>query len=188
MKRVLTFVIPLMLIAPACSQKDQDSTANANQKVSSPARPDSAVPAPEFTLLNSVTGELVKSNDLLGKVVLLNFWGTWCGPCKKEIPDFNKLYEAHKKDGLEIVGITLSSGTANAIASFANQWEMEYLVLADINGGETDEVTGMFGKAVNQPIYAIPTTFLIDREGYIVKGYIGPRTHQEFLKDINPYL
>lgn len=188
MKHILTIIISLVLIAPACSQKDQDSSSNASQKVSSPKRPETAVPAPDFTLLNSVTGELVKSKDLLGKVVLFNFWGTWCGPCKKEIPDFNKLYKAHKKDGLEIVGVTLSSGSANDIAAFANQWEMDYLVLADISGGETDEVTGKFGKATGQAIYAIPTTFLIDREGYIVKEYIGPRTHQEFLKDIKPYL
>jgi thiol-disulfide isomerase/thioredoxin len=124
----------------------------------------------------------------LGKVVLLNFWGTWCGPCKVEIPDFNKLYKEYKKDGLEIVGVTLGSGTANDIASFANKWEMEYLVLADISQGETDQVQGLFSRAIGQPIYAIPTTFLIDREGYIVKGYLGPRTHDVFLKDLKPYL
>lgn len=188
MKRLVTVVISLMLIAPACSQKDSASADKTSPVKSAPQRPDNAVPAPDFTLLNSLTGELVKSKDILGKVVLLNFWGTWCGPCKTEIPDFNKLYKNHKKDGLEIVGITLGSGSANTIASFANEWKMEYLVLADITQGETDQVQSLFSRAIGQPIYAIPTTFLIDREGYIVKGYLGPRTHDEFLKDLKPYL
>ncbi|MDP6532462.1 MAG: TlpA disulfide reductase family protein [Candidatus Marinimicrobia bacterium] len=190
MKNVLNMLLSVMLIAPACSQKESSASDNNVSTISRPAppRPENAVPAPDFTLLNSVTGDLVRSNELLGDVVLLTFWGTWCYPCKKEIPDLNKLYEDHKKNGLEIVGVTLNSGSANDISSFANEWEMEYLVLSDITHGETDQVQALFSRAIGQPIYAIPTTFLIDRQGYIVKGYLGPRTYQEFIKDIQPYL
>jgi len=188
MKYLLVGLMFLLLITPACSQKEEKPQVNTSKIDSYPPRPEGSVLAPDFTLLNSVTRDLVKMQDLLGKVVLLNFWGTWCGPCKIEIPDFNKLYKDHRKDGLEIVGVTLTSGSANDIATFANDWNMEYLVLSDITGNETQQVSGMVGKAVGQQIYAVPTTFSIDREGYIVKGYIGPRTHQEFLKDIIPYL
>ena len=64
--------------------------------------------APNFTLAN-LSGDLVSLDDLKGKVILLNFWGTWCGPCRIEIPDFIKLMNKHKHNGLEIVGITLTS-------------------------------------------------------------------------------
>ena len=58
----------------------------------------------------TVNGEKFRLKDMKGKVLLLNFWGTWCGPCRREIPDFVKLQSKYKKNGLEIVGITLTSG------------------------------------------------------------------------------
>lgn len=143
--------------------------------------------APDFTLAN-LDGERVSMNQYKGKVVLLNFWGTWCGPCRKEIPDFVKLSDKYKKQGLEIVGITLTSGSPEKINTFAGNWGINYALLTDIEGNETQMVTALYGKATGKQITGIPTTFLIDRDGYIRQKYVGPRSEEVFYKDLKPYL
>ena len=145
------------------------------------------VKAPEFTLAD-LEGNLVTLSDLKGKVVMLNFWGTWCGPCRREIPDFVKLIDKHKDSGLEILGVTLSSGSSKNIQSFADQWNINYTLLTDINKNETQVVTSLYGQVTGQPITGIPTTFIIDKEGYIRQKYVGPRSEKVFLKDIKPLL
>ena len=143
--------------------------------------------APEFTLAD-LDGNWVSLKELKGKVVLLNFWGTWCGPCRQEIPAFIKLTEKYKKDGLEIVGITLTSGPPENIQSFSDKWGINYTLLTDIEGNETQVVTAKYGQATGQRITGIPTTFIIDREGYIRQRYVGPRSESIFYKDLEPYL
>ena len=146
-----------------------------------------ALIAPDFTLAD-LDGNWVSLKELKGKVVLLNFWGTWCGPCRREIPAFIKLTEKYKKDGLEIVGITLTSGPPENIQSFSDKWGINYTLLTDIEGNETQVVTAKYGQATGQRIRGIPTTFIIDREGYIRQRYVGPRSESIFYKDLEPYL
>ena len=143
--------------------------------------------APAFTLAD-LDGDWVTLNELKGKVVLLNFWGTWCGPCRREIPAFINLTEKYKKDGLEIVGITLASGSPSNIRSFADKWGINYTLLTDIEGNETQTVTALYSQATGQRITGIPTTFIIDREGFIRQRYVGPRSEKIFYKDLEPYL
>ena len=143
--------------------------------------------APEFTLAD-LDGNWVSLKELKGKVVLLNFWGTWCGPCRQEIPAFIKLTEKYKKDGLEIIGITLTSGSPENIQSFSDKWGINYTLLTDIEGNETQVVTAKYGQVTGQRITGIPTTFIIDREGYIRQRYVGPRSESIFYKDLEPYL
>jgi peroxiredoxin len=145
------------------------------------------IKAPEFTLAD-LEGNLVNLSDLKGKVVMLNFWGTWCGPCRREIPDFVKLIEKHQASGLEILGVTLSSGSSKNIQSFADQWNINYTLLTDIEKSETQIVTSLYGQVTGQPITGIPTTFIIDREGFIRKKYVGPRSEKVFFKDLEPLL
>lgn len=192
MNRIITSVAILgLIIFTGCNaNNDTDSKKASVSSVKikkQPPRPKNAVLAPDFSLATT-SGEIVKMNDLLGKVILLNFWGTWCGPCRKEIPDFVKLYEKYQNDGLEIVGVTLTSGSPENIATFMDKWKMNYTVLTDISGDETQKVTANYGRAVGQPISGIPTTFLIDRDGYIVKSYLGPRSEKIFYNDLKPYL
>ena len=146
-----------------------------------------ALIAPDFTLAD-LDGNWVSLSELKGKVVLLNFWGTWCGPCRREIPAFIKLTEKYKKDGLEIVGITLTSGPPERIQSFSDKWGINYTLLTDIEGNETQVVTAKYGQATRQRITGIPTTFIIDREGYIRQRYVGPRSESIFYRDLEPYL
>ena len=183
-----------ILIAVGCGQKEKMKEAtrpseivNKMMSTDKSKRPDYAIKAPDFTL-RTVQGELFKLSENRGKVIMLNFWGTWCGPCRREIPDFNKLHAKYQKDGLEIVGVTLTSGSSKNILEFMKDWNMEYTVLTDIDNYETQKVTSDYGRAIGRPITGIPTTLIIDQEGYIVKGYIGPRSEEVFYKDLQPLL
>jgi len=198
MKKMKILLIMSFFLAIGCGQKEKIKLAEQKsvtvqkpvQLQNQPKRPDYAIKAPDFTL-KTIQGELFKLSENKGKVILLNFWGTWCRPCRREIPDFNKLIKKYQKDGLEIVGITLkrsSYETDSSIADFMNDWDINYTILTDINNYETQVVTANYGQAIGQPITGIPTTLIIDREGYIVKGYIGPRSEEIFYKDLKPYL
>jgi len=183
-----------ILIAIGCGQKEKmkevtrpSEIVNKMMGTNKSNRPDYAIKAPDFTL-RTVQGELFKLSENRGKVIMLNFWGTWCGPCRREIPDFNKLHAKYQKDGLEIVGVTLTSGSPNNILEFMNDWDIEYTVLTDMDNNETQRVTSIYGRAIGRPITGIPTTLIIDQEGYIVKGYIGPRSEEVFYKDLQPFL
>ncbi len=201
MKQIITIVAIFgLIISTGCgSNNDSGSSKSNTQNTTSkqytneptykvqPPRPANAVLAPDFTLATT-QGQTITLSDLKGKVILLNFWGTWCGPCRKEIPDFVKLYDKYHDQGLEILGVTLTSGSPDEIQSFMDKWKMNYSILTDINGNETQQVTTAYGKAVGKPISGIPTTFIIDRDGYIVKSYLGPRSEEIFYNDIKPYL
>ena len=123
MRTFQTFtIVSCLILSIGCGQKHENESVAAEQNKSvsekvaknntsqkpaaRPNRPPGSTPAPDFTLATT-TGELVSMSDLRGKVILLNFWGTWCGPCRMELPDFVKLYDKYNKDGLEIVGITI---------------------------------------------------------------------------------
>ena len=164
-------------------QKNQQLKKTGNNK---PLNANSML-APDFSLAD-LDGNTITLQQMKGKVVLLNFWGTWCGPCRKEIPDFINLSKKYKKDGLEIVGITLTSGPPENIKAFADKWGINYKLLTDIKGNETQTITALYGQATGKRITGIPTTFIIDREGVIQKRYVGPRSEAIFYNDLKKYL
>ena len=187
-KTIFTLMIFCLFAVSSCDnstaqQKNQRMKKTGNNK---PLNANSMV-APDFSLAD-LDGNTITLQQMKGKVVLLNFWGTWCGPCRKEIPDFINLSKKYKKDGLEIVGITLTSGPPENIKAFADKWGINYKLLTDIKGNETQTITALYGQATGKRITGIPTTFIIDREGVIQKRYEGPRSEAIFYNDLKKYL
>ncbi|MBE0644516.1 MAG: TlpA family protein disulfide reductase [Bacteroidetes bacterium] len=134
--------------------------------------------APDFSLA-SVGGGSKSLSDYKGKVVMLNFWATWCGPCKREIPDFIAMQKAYRDKGFEIVGISLDDPTATAqVAQFVKQQGINYDIVYG-NG----EVAQAYGG-----VQSIPTTFLIDREGKVVSSKVGLQTKEAWESAIEALL
>lgn len=124
--------------------------------------------APDFEL-KDINGKMVKLSDFRGKAVVLNFWATWCPPCKTEIPWFEDLQDKYGNQGLEIVGVALDDSSDNEIAEFAKDMKMNYPVL--IGKEETSDLYG--------GVEALPTTFYIDRSGKIMTSVPGLVDRQE---------
>jgi peroxiredoxin len=115
------------------------------------------VPAPDFEL-TSLDGKKVRLSDYRGKAVLLNFWATWCSPCKVEMPWFVDLQKKYGNDGLVVLGIAMDDTETEKIAQFTSEMGVNYPVLLG-----TDRVSEQYGN-----VEFLPTSFYIDREGKIV--------------------
>lgn len=119
------------------------------------------VAVPELTL-KTLDGRTLNSKDWKGKVTLVNFWATWCPPCREEIPDLIKLQERYK-DQLQIVGVSSDEGSPDDVAKFAAEHKMNYAIVM-----ETPELAKAFPG-----VFALPTTFVIDRDVKIVQKHVG---------------
>ncbi|MEW6159247.1 MAG: redoxin domain-containing protein [Verrucomicrobiota bacterium] len=134
-------------------------------------------PAPEWTL-RDVAGNLVRSSDFAGKVVMLNFWATWCIPCIQEIPALIAFQQQYSSEGLEIIGVSTDREGASVVAPFVTEHRMNYTVLLNTAQFERD-----FGG-----IEFIPTTFVIDRQNMIVSRYVGIVSLEFFEAEVLPLL
>lgn len=117
-------------------------------------------PAPDFTLVDA-TGSPVKLSSLKGKVVLLDFWATWCTGCKKEIPWFAEFQKTYGAKGLAVVGVSLDEGGWNVVKPFLAEHDVPYRMLL-----------GNDATAQRYGITSMPDTFLIDRQGRMAAAYI----------------
>jgi len=132
--------------------------------------------APDFELAD-LSGKKVRLSDFNNRVVIVDFWATWCGPCRAEIPDFVRLQSKYRGQGLTILGVAVNS-EEKTVRSFAEDHDINYPVLL-----EGDETTKLFGG-----VYAIPTTFVLDRQGRIVKKFIGAMPAEAFEEAVKPLL
>ena len=128
----------------------------------------------DFTL-KDMNGTDVAFQSLKGKVVLLNFWATWCGPCKIEIPWFVEFAEQYEDDGLVVLGLSVDD-TVDKIQAFAEEYDVNYPMLVGLDREDFQEAYG--------PVWGIPMTFFIDREGTLCRTHTGIANREEFEKDI----
>ena len=122
--------------------------------------------APAYSV-QTITGDTVHSADLLGKVVVVNFWATWCGPCKMEMPSLQKLHERRAGDDVVVLGLSTDVGAPDLVRAFLRERDITFPV-----GQATQYHRRAFGG-----IPGIPTTFVIDKAGVIrhrVVGYFAP--------------
>ena len=133
---------------------------------------------PHFTLPSATDETVIDSNQHAGKVLLINFWATWCGPCREEIPSLIKLRDDHKDEGFEVIGISMDEGNRTLISRFSEKLAITYPIAMG-----TPKVARSFGG-----IIGIPQSFLVDRQGKIVKSYAGLIEHDVFEKDITSLL
>lgn len=134
-------------------------------------------PAPAWTL-SDLDGKPVSSEQFKGKVVVVDFWATWCPPCREEIPGYIALQEKYGKDGLVIVGVSLDRKGPAHVKAFAEKEGMNYVVV--MGDGATVAAFGGFN--------AIPTTFIIDRAGNIRDQKTGAVETAEYEKTLLTYL
>lgn len=134
-------------------------------------------PAPDFALKDE-NGATVRLSDYRGKVVLLNFWATWCGPCKIEIPWFVEFESKYKDQGFAVIGVSMDEGGWDDVKPYLRRVKVNYrVVIGD------DEVAQKYGS-----VEALPTSFLIDREGLIASVHVGLVPKSDYQKSIEALL
>jgi cytochrome c biogenesis protein CcmG/thiol:disulfide interchange protein DsbE len=134
-------------------------------------------PAPAFELKDSM-GKAVKLSDYHGKVVLLNFWATWCAPCKIEIPWFVEFEQKHKDQGFAVLGVSMDDEGWEIVRPYLERAKINYRVLLG-----TDSVAQLYGG-----VDSLPTSFLIDRQGRVASVHVGLVGKNEYQADINQLL
>jgi thiol-disulfide isomerase/thioredoxin len=134
-------------------------------------------PAPNFSL-KTAAGQTVELKKLAGKVVVVNFWATWCGPCRMEIPGMLDVYKKYKGKGLEIVGVSLDQKGWSVVTPYVEKTKIDYPIVLG-----TEQVVSDYGN-----FQAIPTTFVVDKKGNIVGEHTGSMSKEAFEKLVVPYL
>ncbi|RDY70138.1 MULTISPECIES: thiol-disulfide oxidoreductase ResA [Halobacillus] len=150
---MLAVMVGLVVFALVANGKDEQSVIAKGEK------------APDFQLKKFGTDETVQLSDLRGKGVMVNFWATYCKPCKDEMPYMEELYPEYKEKGVEILAVNLDS-TELVVENFVNEYNLTFPILQDKNG----EVMDLYN------IGPIPSTLFINPEGEIEEQVIGPLT------------
>lgn len=120
--------------------------------------------APDFTLKDA-SGKSATLSAYKGRVVMINFWATWCPPCRQEMPSMEELFKEYNKKGFEILAISSDSQGEKIVKPFMEFYELSFSALMDIDG----KVHSAYG------VTSIPTTYIVDKNGNIVQRFMGPR-------------
>ena len=152
----------------------QDTLINLSQKEKVRKVLQDINKAPDFTL-ESINDSIYTLSKMEGKVVFINFWATWCGPCRMEIPEFNEFQKHYHENGLEILGISISDNKKQ-LKNFAKSFSVDYPLLYG-SAKEMNKIMRDYGG-----VYAVPSSFLIGKNGNIVWSYPGA-----ILKNYDPH-
>jgi thiol-disulfide isomerase/thioredoxin len=117
--------------------------------------------APDFTV-KTLDGQEITLSKLKGKAVLIDFWATWCGPCRESIPHLIQIYRMNQSNGLEVIGMSLDKGDGDTVRNFAKSMEIPYPIAIT-----SEEVARSYG------VTSLPTAIFVDKEGKIRQKFIG---------------
>ncbi len=161
------------------SQSTAHTEYKNNVSLVSGVHPSAGEIASDFSWFDS-NGKMISLRDLKGKTVLLNFWATWCGPCKAELPDIESLNKSYASRGLVVIGVSVDKGDnlLSDVSDFATSNGLTYQIVVD-----NDDIANAYGN-----INAIPTSFLVNRDGKIVDKWIGTRNKAFFESTVKKYL
>lgn len=137
-----------------------------------PARAAEGRPAPDLKL-SDLSGRQASIEEYRGKIVLVDFWATWCEACKEEMPDLKRLYQKLRPQGVEFLAPSMDEDGKKALLPFVAQFEVPWRVLL-----ANDEAARAYG------VFGLPTKFLIDPSGVIVRRYVGPVEVSELERDV----
>jgi thiol-disulfide isomerase/thioredoxin len=171
-KHFLILLLLSTVLLYGCQKNNEtDGTAEQMENIESESNNYNSSKAPDFSL-NDINGNVVRLSDFKGKVVILDFWATWCPPCRKGIPDLIALQNKYNND-LTVIGISLDQeNTIKDVVPFYKNYGINYPVVY----GDGKVVQAYGG------IEAIPTSFIIDREGNVVNKYVGLIPAEEYEK------
>ena len=165
----------------ACAADSKKPVAGAASSTPAPVKTyidtSQLTAAPDFKLVD-LTGKVNSLADYRGKVMILDFWATWCGPCRMEIPHFIEMQKLYGEKGLQIVGVSLDQGGKDDVVPFAKNKGINYDMLLG-----TNEAAMAYGG-----VKGIPTTFVITQDGKIYKKYVGVRPRETFESDVKALL
>jgi thiol-disulfide isomerase/thioredoxin len=166
---VVVGITVLLLIGTRTSKPPQQASANVNGQQSSPGAvqgpsdPPKGSMAPAFELKSIADGKTVSLASFRGKAVLLNFWATWCGPCKIEMPWLVDLQKKYGPQGLQIVGVAMDDASDKEIADFAHKMGVNYVILKG-----TEAVGDKYGG-----VDRLPISYFLDRSGKVIDETVG---------------
>jgi len=163
----------LSLLGAACTS----SASRSAESKSTLKAPKQRRLAPDFAL-KDINGQTVRLSDLKGKVVLLNFWATWCGPCKIEIPWFMDFEQRFKDRGFAVVGVSMDDEGWEIVKPFLERLKVNYRVVIG-----NEEVSQAYGG-----VESLPTTLMIDREGRVASVHVGLVSRKEYEREIQELL
>lgn len=188
----LIILTAALAILPSCNANkgsvDKTAQTNTAASASSDAAPKTYKLPEEITEaeLKTLDGKTVKISDFKGKVVLINLWATWCGPCRMEIPELVKISEDMKAQGVEIIGMTAEDDRGNnehSVKAFVKQQNIPYQII-----WANDDVHEEFGSLGN---FSIPASFVLNRDGQVTaiyRGFSPTRTPQSVRKALEDAL
>jgi thiol-disulfide isomerase/thioredoxin len=171
--RIAVALAVALALAAGCAKKEPAATSR-----SAPAGSGAEGTQAAAFELPDLDGKVVRLADFSGKVVILDFWATWCPPCRAEVPHLVELQDKYRDQGLAIVGLSLDAGGAGDVRPFSKEHSINYTMLI-ANDGTQESYGGITG---------IPTAFVLDRKGRIVKRFLGYTAPEVLEETIRPLL